>query len=108
MYCVNAPPTSGPAASPIWQPPSIIPINAGRFSIGADAAIIVMAPFCSPELPMPATARPTMNIKDEVAMPQTSDPSKKTSKKDRKVHCRVSQLSRPLALYQQVITFDLK
>lgn len=49
-----------------------------------------------------------MNIKDEVAMPQTSDPSKKTSKKDRKVHCRVSQLSRPLALYQQVITFDLK
>jgi len=85
-----------------------MPINAGRFSIGADAAIMVMAPFCNPELPMPATARPTMNITDEVAMPQTSDPSKKTSKKDRNVHCRVSQLSRSLALYQEVITFDLK
>lgn len=47
---------------------------------------LVKAPFCMPELPMPAIARPTMSIFDEMAMPHISDPSSKTKKVHRKVH----------------------
>jgi hypothetical protein len=48
--------------------------------------MIVNAPFMSPEEPIPATARATINIFDDVARPQRRDPSSKMKKKTKKVH----------------------
>lgn len=52
-----------------------------RFSIGMHLAIIVKPPLTMPDPPIPATALPTMNIFDEVATPQRSEPSSKRAKK---------------------------
>jgi hypothetical protein len=57
-----------------------------RLSNGTDAAAIVKAPFRRPEVPIPATARPTINIFEDEAMPQSKEPNSKTVKKIRKVH----------------------
>ena len=55
--------------------------------------MIVMAPFWSPEVPIPAMARPAMSIFDELAAPQTSEPAANRNKKEMKVHwISVSQL----------------
>jgi hypothetical protein len=43
-------------------------------------------PFIMPDEPIPATARPTMSILDDVARPQTSEPTSKMAKNERKVH----------------------
>jgi hypothetical protein len=40
-----------------------------------------------PEVPSPAITRPTMSIADEFASPQMREPSSKTKKKPKKVHC---------------------
>jgi hypothetical protein len=61
-------------------------MNVGRLDKGTHAAIIVKAPFKMPEPPIPAIARPTINIFDDVAIPHIKDPSSKTKKKLRKVH----------------------
>jgi len=45
----------------------------GRFSIGAQSAIIVKAPFVIPDPPIPATALPTINIFDDVATPHNNE-----------------------------------
>lgn len=58
----------------------------GLFGIGTHPAIIVKAPFRIPELPIPATARPTISIIDELAMPQSNEPSSKMAKNVIKVH----------------------
>jgi hypothetical protein len=47
---------------------------------------MVKAPFSIPDVPIPATARPTINIFEEVAKAQINDPSSKSAKKARKVH----------------------
>jgi hypothetical protein len=47
---------------------------------------MVNAPFRIPELPIPAIARPTINIIEEVAMPQINDPNSKIAKNVIKVH----------------------
>jgi hypothetical protein len=49
--------------------------------------MIVKEPFISPADPSPATARATINIFEEVARPQRSEPSSKTKKKDMNAHC---------------------
>lgn len=59
----------------------------GRFSSGAQLEIMVMAPFIIPEAPKPATARPTINISDEIAAPQRMEPISKIPKKNKKDHC---------------------
>lgn len=41
---------------------------------------MVKAPFIKPEPPSPATARPTINILDDVATPHNSEPNSKTNK----------------------------
>ena len=66
--------------------PMSMPISEGRFSSGADMAMMVMAPFMSPEPPMPATARLTMSILDELARPQRREPISKTKRNARNVH----------------------
>jgi hypothetical protein len=48
--------------------------------------MISRAPFKMPEVPMPAITRPTINIAEEVATPQSKEPSSKMKKKPRKVH----------------------
>jgi len=47
---------------------------------------MVKAPFKIPEVPIPATARPIINILEEVATPQIREPNSKTAKKAIKVH----------------------
>lgn len=58
----------------------------GTLCIGADAEMMVNAPFISPEEPIPATARATINIFDDVATPHRREPSSKIKKKTKKVH----------------------
>jgi hypothetical protein len=58
----------------------------GLFVIGTHPEIMVKAPFNIPEVPIPATARPTINIFEEVDKAQISEPSSKRAKKARKVH----------------------
>lgn len=58
----------------------------GRVSRGTQPETIVMAPFTIPAPPRPATARPTINIGEETAAPQSNDPSSKMPKRNRKVH----------------------
>jgi hypothetical protein len=48
--------------------------------------MMVKAPFIMPELPMPATTRPTINIFEELATPHSREASSKMAKKARKVH----------------------
>jgi hypothetical protein len=62
------------------------PMYRGRFSRGRAAAMIERAPFNKPADPRPATALPIMNMFDEVATPQISEPSSKRAKNQRKVH----------------------
>lgn len=59
----------------------------GLFAIGTPPARIVKAPFIIPEDPAPAIARPTINILEEFATPQSKDPSSKMPKKVTNVHC---------------------
>jgi hypothetical protein len=58
----------------------------GLFAIGTHPAIMVKAPFKIPEVPIPATARPIINILEEMAMPQIKEPNSKMAKKAMKVH----------------------
>lgn len=53
---------------------------------GTQAAIIVSAPLTRPEPPIPATARPTINIFEDVAKAVIIDPSSKTNRKNMKVY----------------------
>ena len=57
------------------------------FSIGTHAEIIVSIPFISPEPPIPATARPTISMLEEVATPHNREPISKRTTKAKKVLC---------------------
>lgn len=48
--------------------------------------MMIKAPFMIPEVPIPATARPTINIFEEVATAHIKDPTSKMKKKAMKVH----------------------
>lgn len=48
--------------------------------------MMTMAPFRIPEVPIPAIARPTINIFEEVATAHIKEPNSKTAKKPMKVH----------------------
>lgn len=48
--------------------------------------MIVKEPFWSPELPIPATARPTMNITEDWETAHSSEPTSKMKKKKRNTH----------------------
>ena len=48
--------------------------------------MMVAAPFRIPEVPIPATARPTINIVEDVEMPHIKEPNSKRAKKAMKVH----------------------
>jgi hypothetical protein len=50
--------------------------------------MIVKPPFISPAPPMPATARPTINILDDVATPQRREPNSKRHRKSMYVNFR--------------------
>ena len=58
----------------------------GCFAGGMHEFKMVIPPFINPEPPRPATARPTINIGDEVAAPQISEPISNRSRKARKDH----------------------
>lgn len=61
----------------------------GLFASGAQAAIMVRAPFERPDPPIPAIALPTINIFEDLATPHRRDPSSNSPKKKRKVYCNV-------------------
>jgi hypothetical protein len=50
--------------------------------MGTQAAMIVKAPLIMPDEPKPATARPTINILEDIATPQRRDPNSKSAKND--------------------------
>ena len=54
--------------------------------MGVQLEIIVRVPLTIPAEPRPATARPTINITEDVAVPQSRDPNSKIPKKARKDH----------------------
>lgn len=58
----------------------------GLLCNGTAPATIVRAPLDIPEDPIPAIARPTMSIFDEVATPHIKEPSSNTVKKPRNTH----------------------
>jgi hypothetical protein len=58
----------------------------GRLDIGTHPETIVKAPFKMPEPPIPAIARPIINIFDDVAIAHIKEPSSKTKKKPMNVH----------------------
>lgn len=67
----------------------------GDLCNGTDDEMMVNDPFIKPDDPSPATARATINIFEDVARPQRSDPSSNMKKKTKKVHyelvrCRFS------------------
>jgi len=45
--------------------------------------MIVMAPLMMPAAPSPATARPTINMAEETAAPQRTEPTSKMKKKNK-------------------------
>jgi hypothetical protein len=54
--------------------------------------MIVYAPFRRPDPPIPANARPTMSMLEDVAAPQRTEPNSKMAKKERNVHCSSIEL----------------
>ena len=71
---------------PSWPRPITMAISIGRLCIGAALLMMVTAPFCNPEPPMPATALPTISMLDDEATPHSSEPSSKSKKKAKNVH----------------------
>lgn len=53
-------------------------------SRGTELARIVNAPFTRPAPPIPATARPTINISELVEMPHIKEPSSKRKRNAKK------------------------
>jgi hypothetical protein len=51
-----------------------------------ELAMMVMAPFIKPDMPRPATTRPTINMVEDVATPHMRDPSSNRAKNDKKVY----------------------
>ena len=62
------------------------PRMAGRLCRGSTLATMVIMPVKRPAEPMPAMARPTINMSDEVAAPLKAEPISKIRKKTRKDH----------------------
>jgi len=71
---------------PSWAIDTTIPRTSGLLSNGMLAEMIVKAPFIRPEAPIPATARPTINMFESTATPQRSDPNSKRATKAKKVY----------------------
>jgi hypothetical protein len=65
---------------------------------------IVRAPFISPAAPIPATARPTINIFELTETPQRSDPTSKMPTKVRNVHCGMLE---DILFREDLRTFEL-
>jgi len=86
-FSVSAPPIRGPMTEPIVLIEKVSPINVGLFSNGATAANMLKQPFINPAVPIPATARPTINIVEPFAVAQMSDPSSKIPRKVKNVYC---------------------
>jgi hypothetical protein len=54
--------------------------------MGTHPAIMVKAPFRMPEVPIPAMARPPINMFEEFATAVINEPSSKRAKKAMNVH----------------------
>lgn len=68
----------------------MMPKSMGLLYNGAAAAMIVIVPFDSPELPIPAMARPMMSISEDWAAPQSTEPNSNTPRKVMNVYLYVS------------------
>jgi hypothetical protein len=49
-----------------------------------------MEPLTRPEPPIPATARPIINIVEELAAPHSTEPSSKRQRKAKKVYFKIN------------------
>ena len=58
----------------------------GCWAKGTELPMMVQAPFIRPEEPAPATARPAINMGDELAKAQMREPIPKTKRKVRKTN----------------------
>lgn len=74
--------------------------------MGAAAAIMTKAPFNIPAPPHPATALPRINIIEDCAAPQISDPVMKTKKALMKMSFK-QYVSLHLGLAACTLTFEL-
>ena len=63
-----------------------MPVRAGLLLIGDTSAMMVRAPFMTPDPPSPWTVRPMMSIVDEAARAQIRDPASKTETNPMKSH----------------------
>lgn len=91
-FVVKAPPIMGPVARPNWPIPMLRPMKSACFFVGRTAEMVVTAPLATPADPTPAMTRPIMNMGDDWAAPHMADPTSKTKKKTRKVHCMMIDL----------------
>ena len=76
---MKAPPSNGPTTLATPNTAPIRPCHKGLFFKDTTAIITMIAPFIMPALPRPAIARPTMNMDELVAAPQTAEPTSKTT-----------------------------
>lgn len=77
IQSIRAPPRSGALTTPInCEDPTTV-VHTALFWLGKQCVMIMYDPDTSPADPMPATARPRMNIHDVAAAAQTSDPASK-------------------------------
>jgi hypothetical protein len=63
-----------------------MPTYTALLARGMQMEIIVREPFIIPELPIPATALPIINIFEEVETPHSKEPSSKRAKNARYVY----------------------
>jgi len=73
----------GPATEPSDAIEMVNPTNVGLLLNGAAAFTMLRHPLIKPAPPIPATARPTMNMVEPFAVAQISDPSSKTARNAR-------------------------
>ena len=87
-FSVRAPPTIGATTVPSTYNEVRNPVNNARLSGGVTIAMTERPPETTPAPPMPATARPIMNILELVATPQRSEPNRNMMKKIWYVHLK--------------------
>ena len=74
---VKPPPIRGPITLDTPKIAPNIPQYIGSFSSGASGIMITMTPEKTPAEPHPETARPMMNVVDDGAAPQSTEPASK-------------------------------
>jgi hypothetical protein len=92
MPVVKTPPSNGPSTDAIPNAIPTKPVYKGRFAGGARKAMMVKPPVARPAHPMPAIARPTINVTELGATAHIRLPNSKMKSDRRKVHFKSKNL----------------